>query len=86
MNKNKVVMFKKSGNLSEDPLNVLLRSGARQLIAEAVEAELLEFLNQYEGKRVTLQVYLFLHSLVFKILLGVVSCGANQLTQPFSAS
>jgi transposase-like protein len=48
MSKNTVVTLKKPGDISEDPLTELLRSGARQLIAEAVEAELHEFLSQYE--------------------------------------
>jgi len=48
MDKNTVVTFKKPGDISKDPLSELLRSGARQLIAEAVEAELQEFLQQYD--------------------------------------
>ena len=47
MNKNKVVALKKPGELSEDPLTELLRKGARQLIADAVEAELQELLSHY---------------------------------------
>lgn len=47
MNKNKIVKFKKPGEISEDPLTELLRSGARRLIADAVEAELQELLSQY---------------------------------------
>ena len=47
MNKNKVIALKKPGDLSEDPLTELLRNGARQLIANAVEAELQELLSQY---------------------------------------
>ena len=35
-----------------DPLNALLISGARQLIASAVEVELREFLRRYEGRTV----------------------------------
>ena len=32
-----------------DALSELLRQGARQIIAQAVEAELSEFLDQYQG-------------------------------------
>jgi transposase-like protein len=51
MDKNTVVELKKPGEISEDPLTELLRSGARQLIAEAVEAELQEFLAQFANYR-----------------------------------
>jgi transposase-like protein len=47
MSKNKIVKLEKPGDFSEDPLTELLRSGARQLIADAVEAELQELLQQY---------------------------------------
>ena len=47
MSKNKVIALKKPGELSEDPLTELLRSGAKRLIADAVEAELQELLSQY---------------------------------------
>jgi hypothetical protein len=47
MEKNKIIELKTPGENSEDPLTELLRAGARQLIAEAVEAELQEFLAQY---------------------------------------
>ena len=40
MTNRKIIAFKKPGEISEDPLTELLRSGARQLIANAVEAEL----------------------------------------------
>jgi putative transposase len=51
MDKNTVVELKKPGEISEDPLTELLRSGARQLIAEAVEAELQGFLAQFGNYR-----------------------------------
>lgn len=51
MSKNKVIEFKKSGEISEDPLTELLRIGARQLIADAVEVELQDLLNQYAALR-----------------------------------
>jgi putative transposase len=51
MSKNKVVKLEKPGDFSEDPLTELLRSGARQLIADAVEAELQDLLQQYAEVR-----------------------------------
>ena len=47
MSKNKIIALKKPGEFAADPLTELLRSGARQLIVDAVEAELHELLNQY---------------------------------------
>jgi len=47
MSKSKIIAFKKPGEISEDPLTELLRVGARQLIANAVEAELLGYLQQF---------------------------------------
>lgn len=47
MNQNKIIELKKPGEFSEDPLTELLRNGARQLISDAVEAELQELLKQY---------------------------------------
>jgi transposase-like protein len=44
--RSKVIAFKKPGEISEDLLTELLRAGARQLIANAVEAELFEYLQQ----------------------------------------
>ena len=51
MSKNKIIALKKPGEFCEDPLTELLRNGAQRLIAEAVEAELHELLNQYIGFR-----------------------------------
>jgi len=51
MNKNKVTTLKTPREISEDPLSELLRAGAKQLIAEAVEAEIQEFLTQYAELR-----------------------------------
>ncbi len=51
MSKNKIIALKKPGDISEDPLTELLRVGARQLIADAVEAELQEVLDQYAALR-----------------------------------
>lgn len=51
MSKNKVIAFKKPGDISEDPLTELLRHGARQLIADAVEAELQDLLSNHAGDK-----------------------------------
>lgn len=51
MIKSKVVALKTPREISEDPLTELLRTGAKQLIAEAVEAELQVFLTQYAELR-----------------------------------
>ncbi len=51
MIKNKVIEFKKPGEISEDPLTELLRVGAKQLIADAVEIELQDLLSQYAAQR-----------------------------------
>ncbi len=51
MSKDKVIALKKPGEISEDPLTELLRKGARQLITEAVEAELQDLLQQYADLR-----------------------------------
>ena len=51
MSKNRIVELKKPGEISEDPLTELLRSGARRLIADAVESELQKLLNQYAAFR-----------------------------------
>jgi hypothetical protein len=47
MSKHKIIELKKPGEFSKDPLTEMLRNGARQLISDAVEAELQELLNQY---------------------------------------
>jgi len=49
MSKNKIIAFEKPGDISEDPLTELLRSGARRLITEAVEVELQQLLSQYSS-------------------------------------
>ncbi|BCO30775.1 IS256 family transposase [Thiohalobacter sp. COW1] len=48
MGKDSVVGFR-APEAIEDPLTELLRTGARQLIQQAIEAELAELLAQYEG-------------------------------------
>lgn len=49
MSKNKIIAFKKPGEISEDPLTELLRSGARKLITDAVEVELQQLLCNYSS-------------------------------------
>jgi len=51
MNKDTVVDLRKPGEGVEDPLTEMLRNGARRLIAEAVEAELEGFLEEYRSLR-----------------------------------
>lgn len=47
MSKNNVVALKKPDTFIDDPLTDLLRRGARQLIAQALETEIEIFLNHY---------------------------------------
>lgn len=49
MDKDTIVGFRKLGEAQADPLIELLRSGARQLIAEVVEAEPQAFLADYQS-------------------------------------
>ncbi len=52
MDENKVIALKKPGEICcGDPLTELLRTGARQLISDAVEVELQELLSQYATSR-----------------------------------
>ncbi|MEO1622994.1 MAG: transposase, partial [Cyanobacteria bacterium J06632_3] len=53
MTQDNLVKFKtpETAESFNDALSELLRQGARQLIAQAVEAELREFLGQYQGLR-----------------------------------
>ncbi len=51
MSQNKIIDLKKPGEFCEDPLTELLRNGARQLIADAVQVELQELLDQYSVLR-----------------------------------
>ena len=50
MNKNTVVSFQDREQIA-DPLNALLRTGARKLIEQAIEAELQELLSHYAGQQ-----------------------------------
>ncbi|MFK8186298.1 MAG: IS256 family transposase, partial [Phormidesmis sp.] len=53
MTQDNLVKFKtpETSATFNDALSELLREGARQIIAGAVEAELNEFLSQYQGLR-----------------------------------
>jgi putative transposase len=51
MSKDTIIEFKTPEAERTDPLTDLLRTGAQQLIANAVEAELLELLGQYTYKK-----------------------------------
>ena len=51
MSKDTIIQFKTPEAGRTDPLTDLLRTGAQQLIANAVEAELLELLAQYAGNK-----------------------------------
>ncbi len=51
MNESTVVAFLNPEARVEDPLTELLRTGARQLIRQAVEAEVAELLARYVGER-----------------------------------
>ena len=51
MSNNKIIELKKPEENFDDPLTDLLRRGARQLIAEAVESELQELLKEYSDFR-----------------------------------
>ena len=50
MEKNTPIEFEKPGTIS-DPLTALLRMGARKLIEAAIQAELAEFLHQFESRK-----------------------------------
>ena len=45
MEENTVVAFRNPSNFQDDPLTEVLRAGARELLAQAVEAEVAEFLE-----------------------------------------
>jgi len=47
MNRNNVTELKKPETFVDDPLTEILRSGARKLLAEALEAEIESFLAMY---------------------------------------
>ena len=51
MSKDTIIEFKTPEATKTDPLTGLLRAGAQQLIANAVEAELLELLGQHADSK-----------------------------------
>jgi putative transposase len=51
MSKDNVLALKKPEPFVDDPLTELLRTGARKLLTEALEAEIEEFLSQYRDLR-----------------------------------
>lgn len=54
MNHDNLIAFQppEASAFFNDALTELVRKGAREIIAQAVEAELQEFLIQYQGRRV----------------------------------
>ena len=48
MAKDNVVQLKKPEPFTDDPITEILRVGARKLLAEALEAEIEDFLSQYK--------------------------------------
>ena len=53
MTKDNVIEFKKPDPFVDDPITDVLRTGARKLLTEALEAEIEDFLSQYRGLRDT---------------------------------
>lgn len=51
MSKNNIVEFAGRAESTDDPLTDLLRQGARELIQQAVEAELAEYIQSFQGRR-----------------------------------
>ena len=51
MKEDRVVQLHQPGGFSEDPLTEVLRAGARQLLAQAVEQEVADFLAAHEALR-----------------------------------
>ena len=47
MPKDNVIEFKKPDPFVDDPITDVLRTGARKLLTEALEAEIEDFLSQY---------------------------------------
>ena len=48
MDEDRVVELRRPGGFSEDPLTEVLRAGARQLLAQAVEQEVAGFVSAHE--------------------------------------
>ena len=51
MSKDNVIDLKKPEQLIDDPISEIVRNGARRLLAQALEAEIEFFMNQYTGLR-----------------------------------
>ena len=51
MSKDNVVAMKKPETFIDDPISEILRQGARSLLAQALEAEIEIFLNQYKDQK-----------------------------------
>jgi transposase-like protein len=51
MRKDNVVAIKKPETFIDDPISDILRQGARNLLAKALEAEIEIFLNQYKDQK-----------------------------------
>ena len=51
MNKDNVVAINNPGRFIDDPISEILRQGARSLLAQALEVEIENFLNQYKDLR-----------------------------------
>ena len=51
MTKDNVIEFKKPETFADDPITDVLRTGARKLLAEALEIEIEDFLSQYKDLR-----------------------------------
>ena len=51
MSKDNVITFKKPSEKADDPLMAILREGARQLLAQALETEIQLFKEQYQPLR-----------------------------------
>ncbi len=51
MKKDNVVEIKKPETFIDDPISDILRQGARNLLAQALEAEIEIFINQYKDQK-----------------------------------
>ena len=48
MNNDNVISIKKPESFIDDPITEILRNGARKILAQALEAEIELFINQYK--------------------------------------
>ena len=51
MRKDNVIEFKKPDPFVDDPITEVLRTGARKLLAEALEVEIEDYISQYKDLR-----------------------------------